>query len=250
MEILLVLALNNLFGELCSLENEIIGNRLEFTRIMNPLDQFKDAVSAHVPGLLVLFKFADAKRRNCHLGYQLVDKDIEEFDRLLQSSVGPSGLAKRVRGASWLAMYNTESLQSISALLLAYQNQQEIHAGWTCSAEKDGVSKVAECATSATITRAMRCLYAAVTDLHEIDSLIDRLLHENYGFPPSSPLSLADAMQIKRTTWNCVSHYPSQVPFCPFCERSEFDCDDADGSVYTGSGACKTCGAQIDIRTI
>ena len=78
---------------------------LPVTQSTHPLDQFKDAASGYLPGLLVLFDLADAKRRNCHLGHAIVDKDIEEFDRLLRSSIGNSGVAKRVRGASWLAIY-------------------------------------------------------------------------------------------------------------------------------------------------
>src|SRR5512136_1804634 len=109
---------------------------------MSSLDQFRDAIPAHLPGLLVLFNIADAKRRNCYLGHNVVEADIEEFDLLVQLSVGASGLAKRVQGAAWLAMYKTGSFQSLAELLSKYHRRQQILVGWRSTGERGGETRV------------------------------------------------------------------------------------------------------------
>ncbi len=75
---------------------------------------------AYLPGLLVLYDIADAKRRNCHLGCEAVDHDIAEMEQLVRISVGPSGLAKRVAGDKCLALYKSDSLMLVTALLSNY----------------------------------------------------------------------------------------------------------------------------------
>lgn len=219
---------------------------------MHPLDQFKNGVSAYLPGLLVLFDLADTKRRNCHLGHNVVANDIEEFDRLAHTSVGSSGLVRRVDGNAWLALYKLEpqSLQSLNALLSAYHKEQEMQVGWRSTGEKDSVQKVVERTVPTTIIRAARCLYSAVTDPQEINGLIDELFEQCGGFAPTIPMQLSDIINGERTGWNCVTCYPAEMPFCPFCEQHEFDWDDGDGTIYSGSGVCKNCGAHIRIDGI
>jgi len=217
---------------------------------MHPLAQFKEAAAAHVPGLLVLFDLAETKRRNCHLGHIVVDKDIDEFGRLIQSSVGASGLANRVRGASWLAMYRLESLQAISELLVSFHRQQEMIVGWRSTGERNGATKVTEKTVPATIIRAARCLYSAVITPKSLNVLIEKLFEECYGFSPDMPIELGKVVNVERSGWCCVSSYPSETPFCPFCERSDFEWDDGDTSVYSGTGTCKNCGAYVDIRGV
>ncbi len=217
---------------------------------MNNLEQFKEAAPAYVPGLVVLFDLADTKRRNCHLGHNVVDKDIDEFDRLIQSSVGASGLAKRVRGASWLAMYRLESLQSINELLGSFHRKQEMNVGWRSTGERNGATKVTEKIVPATIIRATRCLYSAVITPKSLNGLIDKLFEECYGFSPDMPIELGNVVNVERNFWSCVTSYPPETPFCPFCQRSDFEWEDGDASVYSGSGTCKNCSAYVDIKGV
>src|SRR6478735_762615 len=80
---------------------------------MHPLDEFKRDIAGYPPGLLVLFDIVDAKRRNSHLGHAVVDSEIDELDRRIRSSVGASGVAKRVGEDEWAL-----KTRSFSALCL------------------------------------------------------------------------------------------------------------------------------------
>src|SRR5712692_904107 len=111
---------------------------------MPPLDEFKREVVTYLPGLFALFDIADSKRRNFHLGHRVVDREIDELDRQIRTSVGASGLAKRVGGDEWLALYKTESVEPVAALLRAYHKEEEFLVGWKCTGERDGQIKVAE----------------------------------------------------------------------------------------------------------
>jgi len=217
---------------------------------MHPLDEFKAEMAANLPGLLVLYDLADAKRRNCHLGHQAVDCDIDELNQLVRTSVGPSGLAKRVAGDKWLALYKTDSLVPVAALLSSYHKEQEFLVGWKCTGEKDGHNKVMERTVCSTIVRCLRCIYFFTTASQEPVALIEKLLEHNYRVPPGIPCILSDAARMKTTGWSCVSSYPSEAPFCPFCERSDFEWIDGDGSVYSGSGTCRVCRASITIQGV
>jgi hypothetical protein len=192
---------------------------------------------------------ADAKRRNCHLGYQVVDADIEECDRLIQASVGTSGVAKRVGGVSWLAIYKINDIGAVKDVLNAFNRRQALDIGWRATAKINGTTKVAERIVATTIVRALSCLYTTLTTPRELDKL-DQLLSEHYGLPPNRAIPLSDVSSIPRSGWCCVTGYPSEVPFCPVCERFEFKLEDGDGAVYSGSGICKVCRACIDIRAV
>src|SRR5882724_6774310 len=123
---------------------------------MHPLDEFKRDMTEHLPGLLVLFDIADAKRRNCHLGHLTVDKDIDEMNELVRISVGPNGLARRVGGDEWLAIYKTDSLKPVTTLLGKYHREQEFRVGWRSTGEKYGSVKAAERIVSSKIIRSLR----------------------------------------------------------------------------------------------
>jgi len=215
------------------------------------LDRFKHEASSFIPALLVVCNLADAKRRNDHLGYKVVDQDIEELDQLLQKWASTSGLAQRVEGDTWLAISTLESIQSLTNLLNTYRKEQQIEVGWQCSGKKDGETKVEKRTLHTTITRAVRCLYSPVSTADNLSSLIDKeLLRRCHGFVPDSPIDFSEAKNIKRIRWMSVADYPSELPFCPFCMGGEFEWEDGDGSTYSGSGTCKNCGADVDIRGI
>jgi hypothetical protein len=55
---------------------------------------------------------------------------------------------------------------------------------------------------------------------------------------------------MERRRWNCVTDYPSESPFCPFCLGTEFDWEDGGTGVYAASGVCTVCGASVDITGI
>ncbi|MFB2894415.1 hypothetical protein ACE1CI_16015 [Aerosakkonemataceae cyanobacterium BLCC-F50] len=54
-------------------------------------EKFQAEITGRLPGYLAIFNFADAKRRNSHLGHQKVDEEIAEFTKLLDRAVGNTG---------------------------------------------------------------------------------------------------------------------------------------------------------------
>jgi GGDEF domain-containing protein len=223
----------------------------ELTQIeLSPLEQFKAEAKASLPGLLAYFDFADTKRRNCHLGHSFVDEEIKEFDRLIRATVGDTGTAKRVGGESWLALLPNGTVEALSELLVGFQLQQTIEIGWQCTGEKDGETKVAQRTVDSIITRALRCICSPVTSDDDLASKIDALQEQYVGLPTGVAILLSETEQHKRSYWNCITNYPAENPFCPFCEKSDFEYDDGDMSVYSGSGTCDNCEAEISICSI
>lgn len=232
----------------------------------HPLEQFKQAASSYLAGVLAFFDLADTKRRNCHLGYMTIDDDIAEFDRLLRASVGSTGMARRVGGDLWLAIYPERTvpalgqrlnqglsqsfIQILSQLLHDYHQERAISIGWRCRGHCDGVVEVAEETIDTTITRSARCVYFCATSLEEMNEVIDRLLQKLQTFPPGRPIPITEIGSHEQISWRCVSAYPDQDPYCPFCKGRDFEWEDGDGNVYSGSGTCKQCGAGIDIRGV
>jgi len=84
----------------------------------------------------------------------------------------------------------------------------------------------------------------------DISGLIDRLLEHNDGFPPNTPFALSEVATMTKSRWHCVSDYPSESPFCPFCEGREFAWEDGGTGVSDASGKRQACGASVDIRGI
>lgn len=233
---------------------------------LHPLEQFRQAASSYLPGVLAFFDLADTKRRNCHLGYMTIDEDIAEFDRLLCASVGSAGVARRVGGDLWLAIYPQDSelalgqglnqglsqflSQVLSQLLDDYHQERAISIGWRCRGYRDGVVEVVEETIDTTITRSARCAYFFATRLVEMNEAIDKLLQKRQTFPPGRPIPITEIGSHEQISWRCVSAYPDQDPYCPFCKGRDFEWEDGDGNVYSGSGTCKQCRAGIDIRGV
>lgn len=249
---------------------------------LHPLEQFKQAASNYLPGLLAFFDLADTKRRNSHLGYMTIDEDIAEFDRLLSLSLGSTGMARRVGGDLWLAIYPVGSLPGhpnvsvpayaegsepalgqglnqgfsqslgrvLSQVLDDYHQERAISIGWRCKGYLDGVVEVAEETIDTTITRSARCAYFSATSSQEMNKAIDELLQKRHTFPPGRPIPVAEIGSHEQISWRCVSAYPDQDPFCPFCKSRDFEWEDGDSNVYSGEGTCKNCKADIDIRGV
>ncbi len=214
-------------------------------------DQFKQAARSHLPGLLVMFNLADAKRRNCHLNHFTVDEDIERFDRLLKSSVGDFGVAKRVSGVTWLATYPIGSINSVQQLLNTFEQQQNIRVGWRCTALKGADSKIVERTVQSTIVRGLRCIYSNVSSPEEMNLLIEELLSLKYSIQPNVAIQLSDHNEHVSTDWACVTNYPTENPTgCPFCEKSDIDWEEGDDTLYSGGGTCNNCSAYISIEAV
>ncbi len=92
------------------------------------------------------------------------------------------------------------------------------------------MKKVVERTVPTTIILAVCCLYTTVTTAQGINGSIDELLEQCFGFSLTVPVSLSDVFSAKRGGWNCVSCDPSEMPFCPLCQRRDFDWVDEEGA--------------------
>lgn len=214
------------------------------------IEQFKSEASARLPGLVVLMNLADAKRRTCHLGYTVTDDDIEELDTKLKAITNSGGLMLRISGVKWLALLPVDHLAVLQELLDKFQKQQIIQIGWSCIGRLNCDKSKVERTVRATITRSIKCLYGTVNNATELGVMIDELLTKYRKVEPGIATQLAPVKGREGEGWCCVSDYPSEEPFCPFCEGTRFDWDDGDDSVYSGSGSCKVCGANVSISGI
>ncbi|MBK9205976.1 MAG: hypothetical protein IPL73_26885 [Candidatus Obscuribacter sp.] len=102
----------------------------------------------------------------------------------------------------------------------------------------------------ATISRSIKCIYTTAKDATALSAVIEQLLANCYKVEPGEPIELSQIKGREGERWRCVSDYPSEDPFCPFCEGTRFDWDDGDDSVYSGSGSCQSCGAYVSISGI
>ena len=212
--------------------------------------QFKDAITAILPGYIAIFNFADTKRRNCHLGYSIVDGEIEEFTQLLCQAVGQNGYALRVGGARWLGFFAANSFDAINQLLKDFYQEQEILTGWKSLGYKDGVQK-SQCVTvEAIIYRSMLCIYSPLENIGDFETTIEQLLDNDYGLRVNIAHNLKQVMGRTRSRWHCVSRYPKENPVCPFCQGNSFEWLDGDTSIYYGYGFCKTCQAEVTFSDV
>lgn len=221
---------------------------------LHPLEQFKQAAPKYLPGLLAFFDLADTKRRNIHLGHMAIDHDIAEFDRLLCASVGSTGMARRVGGDLWLAIYPegtvSEGKQVLGQVLDDYRQEKSISHGWRCRGHRDGVVEIVERIVDTTISRAARCVYFSATGRDEMNTVIYEMMQIRWTFAPSGPVSWSEIGSYTGGKWQCVFIYPDESPFCPFCKGRAFEWEDGDGTIYNGGGTCKNCKADIDIRGV
>lgn len=229
---------------------------------LHPLEQFKKAASALLPGIVAYFDFADCKRRSIHLGHMVIDEDIAEFDGLLRASVCSSGYARRVGGDRWLAIYPEGALPIapegavsavkpvLSQVLDEYHKERAILIGWRCKGCKDGAVEIVEQTVDTTITRSVRCAYFSATSEKDMNEAIDVLIEKRQTFPPGRPIPTLEIGSHEQISWRCVDAYPETDPYCPFCKGRDFEWEDGDSCVYSGSGTCKQCQADIDIRGV
>jgi hypothetical protein len=213
-------------------------------------EKFKNTITTMLPGYLAVFNFADTKRRNCHLGHIKVDEDIEEFTELLSLAVGTTGYSMRIAGAKWLGFFATHSVESIQELLKDFYREQKILTGWKSLGCKDKVQKSERVTTKAKIARAMLCVCSYLESIEDFEATLEQLLNNDYGLPVSIPHSLEQITSRARNQWQCVSGYPSESPVCPFCRGDSFNWLDGDGSIYSGYGFCKTCGAEVEFSDV
>lgn len=216
---------------------------------MSIMETFVQQVPLYCPGFLYRFNIADLKRRNCHLGHLIGDNDIRDFDQLLKA-VAAKCLVQRVEGDVWLLLSRGDETRLAQRVLDEYRRTEKIETGWQTDARNGDESAQNRRLVSSEIRRAARCLFAPVLNANKLPSLLEKLAEGNRAAPVDQVLPLRSVAQKASTDWSCVIRYPADLPDCPFCHGRDFAWEDGDMSVYSGSGTCKQCGAEVSITQI
>ena len=207
------------------------------------LNEFINEIRDQLPGYLVAFNGASFQIRNDYLGHVVVDKDIEDFNNLLQSSCGNG--YRRVGGNEWLAFFRNDS--SIQDVLDKYHTEIPFNAGWKTHGELNGASKQKTKTVVAKLIRTVRCIKELVNNTGQLKNTAIDLVENNWALTPNKAHTLESVKAVERKHWLCVSSLPEESPCCPFCECEEFDWLDGDTSIYGGYGTCKKCGAEVGV---
>ena len=211
---------------------------------------FQREAARFLPGYLYCFNIADLKRRNGHLGHGAGDKDIEELDRLLRELASDAAIVERTDGQRWFLLSRRDETRRVQVLLDRYKRTDRLSAGWRVDATRGGMRKSSRETVPTEISRAVRCLYAAVGTPAELGAAMTAIEHNDYSLPVNRPLLLLTVPALTRASWRCVGAYPRKEPACPFCQGRDFEWEDGDGAYHSGDGTCRGCGAGISIRDI
>ncbi len=215
-------------------------------------EAFEQAARSFLPGWLFGFNIADLKRRNAHLGFRQGDRDIAELGRLLGALAGDDALVQRVSGDRWLMIARHDMRPSVQSLLDRYRRSEPHATGWSISARRGDSPDVRICERVAAtdVSRAVRCLFAEVATPADLAAALGQIAAHDHDVPVDRLVDLRDVARLAPTRWRCVSQYPVDDPVCPFCGGRSFDWHDGDGSVYSGDGQCRGCGAEISISQL
>ena len=198
------------------------------------------------PSELVLCNLADTKRRNSHLGSDVVDRDISAFDALVRKLTKSESGERwaRVSGDEWL-FFGADVQAFTQAALAEYALTQPYRAGWRCHATKDGEEKSAIEVVTTSLSRSARFVGAVVSSRGEVASVAAGLEAGVGHAPVATFVRLEDLSPPAPPRWCCIAEYPTRAYYCPFCEGTAFEWTDGDSSVYSGDGTCKTCHAEV-----
>ena len=211
------------------------------------LEEFKTSSELLLPAYLVIFDFADTKRRNLYLGHSEVDKDIIAFDNLLKNCVSLERY-KRIAGDKWMACIAEQQLKDIPSLISNYAQEVRILAGWECRAiDPNGNRIFIEEKRNVFISRAVRCGYLWIKNVNELTIKINQLVDRVGCLPVNTLTSLESEIAINLPRWRCVpAEILSLTEYCPYCNSTNFHwlggADDGSG------GICSQCGTEVDFH--
>ena len=196
------------------------------------------------PSALVLCNLADTKRRNSHLGFDVVDRDIATFDALVTKLTAAGERSARVGGDAWLFL-GADARAFARALLSDYALTQPYRAGWRCSATKNGEERLVTEVTTTSLTRTARLVGAVAPSRDELEPLATRLADLLWQAPVATFTLLEELAPPTTPRWECVAAYPARTYDCPFCAGTTFEWTDGDSAVYSGDAVCTTCRATL-----
>lgn len=214
------------------------------------LNKFLEIVSSKIPGCLAVFDFADFKRRNCHLGHLAGDKDIEEFESILNKVLSEGDPWLRIAGDKWAVFTSENSLDKMNFIIRSYHRSEKVRVGWSCKASLGKETQQSETTVISTLSRALRCAYLPIISQVSLDEDFRKLTN----YVGTSKVNTAQLYSSEDTDepnkWTCIT-YPSNKQNCVFCENDQFEyLGDAFGPILSMEGVCKQCGAHLEYHEI
>ena len=205
---------------------------------------FQASLNLSSPGILALFNIAGTKRRNLHLGYEVVDKEIARLDELIAKEVKDRGDSKRIGGNEWLVFIYKRPIQLLEKICLEFADEQEIETGWKCIATKGVIKKQARESIPTILRRSLRCIYTPLVDKQELPVIVEEFQNEIWKIPVNSPC-LLKGDRSKDTELKVTNQIYKSI-YCPICRNTEFEWHG--GADDSAEGSCKQCGAFCDFR--
>jgi GGDEF domain-containing protein len=204
-------------------------------------------LAPQLPGSVALIDIADCKRRNLLLGFERVDRDIAELDRLVRGWLGGASAGCRIAGDQWLLVgqLDTGNLQTLltdfdraeTSCIEQVRRARRRDEPWQSDVERRSIS----------IRRALRCLYAPdpVATLEELLSVAARL-QEGIARAPVGRVAMrveANASPTPESRWCSAEDIDFELR-CPLCQSLALDV--TGGADDATEATCTQCGAELD----
>ena len=202
-------------------------------------------------GIVAQFDLADAKRRNNYLGFEAVDRDIEELTTMLASH--PFLASHRIAGDKWAALLPSQNTEPLFQLVKRFERRQPVVVGWTATASRRfWFDNKGRCVKTSILYRNLRCVFSLISvgdEFAEVwQRIYDRLPYARVGEPVEindDSGFIVDYDVIPR--WKCIDDDVARMA-CPKCASVDFNWYDGDSSVFGGCGICQKCGADVEFR--
>ncbi len=205
-------------------------------------------IESNSPGLLAVADFADFKRRNAHLGYQVGDQDIIDFESILGALLTSEDDFLRTAGDKWAIFIKGNNTERLNSVIERFHKKDKVLVGWQGFADFNDQKLTSKTTIEAFIYRAVRCAYLLISNKSNVDEEYEKLL-DVVGYCDVNELSEIP-VSLSRTRWNCID-YPKEKQVCLNCGNNSFEYQgDGCGLLLEMDVKCKKCGALNSYREI
>jgi GGDEF domain-containing protein len=222
----------------------------EQTYMHDRVKNFLEIVSSNLPGCLIVFDFADFKRRNSHLGQSASDKDIKDFESILNRTLSKSDPWVRIAGDKWAVFTSENSIGKIKTIIRSFARSDKVRVGWICKATLNGKLMQNETNVITDLIRAIRCAYMQIPHHQSLDQDLEMLM----AYVGKSQINIPQEYNTKpvedQQRWCCIT-YPQDKQVCVFCGNEDLEhIGDAFGPILSSESICKRCNAHLEIQEV
>jgi GGDEF domain-containing protein len=199
--------------------------------------------------LLATWNLAALQWRNDAYGHQFVDAEIAEFESMLNAATAEDATLVRTGGATFLTVFSCTQEAALTATLQVHQQFRRVTQGagrQTIHGHGRGKSFYERLHRPLEIARAVRVIYAPLSDTSDQDQLTQSLLDLNYCVDPSEPISLETRQRMSETRWRCVRWAPGFAVPCLACGHKSLELNVV-SDVGHAEGSCPSCGAEFGL---